>query len=129
MSQIYEFGQMRRVTKLELKLENKLADLKRKMLEKNKHLLNQERQLREQIIFEQEALSKEIKEKEKLKIEHLKLQERNKIKETEMFKDLEEARRHVATLNCEVKNLRSRNSELQYGLTKEGTVSVREFKL
>ena len=125
MSQLYEFGQMRRITKLELKLENKLADLKRKMLEKNKHLLNQERQLREQIIFEQEALSKEIKEKEKLKIEHLKLQERNKIKETEMYKDFEEARRHVATLNCEVKNLRSRNSELQYGLTKKGTVYKR----
>ena len=116
---------MRRVTKLELKLENKLADLKRKMLEKNKHLLNQERQLREQIIFEQEALSKEIQEKEKLKIEHSKLQERNKTKETEMSKDFEEARRHVATLNCEVKNLRSRNSELQYGLTKEGTVYKR----
>merc|ERR1712115_265001 len=92
MSQLYEFGQMRRVTKLELKLENKLADLKRKMLEKNKHLLDQERQLREQIIFEQEALSKEIKEKEKLKIEHSKLQERNKTKETEMSKDFEEAR-------------------------------------
>ena len=89
---------MRRVTKLELKLENKLADLKRKMLEKNKHLLNQERQLREQIIFEQEALSKEIKEKEKLKIEHSKLQETNKTKETEMFKDLEEARRQHSTV-------------------------------
>ena len=120
MSKIYEFGQMRGVTQLELKLENKLADLKRKMLDNNKHLLNQERQLREQIIFEQEALSIEINENEKLKIEYSKLQERNKIKETEIFKDFEEARRHVATLNCEVKTLRLRNSELQYGLTNEG---------
>ena len=109
---------MRRVTQLELKLENKLADLKRKMLDNNKHLLNQERQLREQIIFEQEALSIEINENEKLKIEYSKLHERNKIKET----DFEEARIHVATLNCEVKTLRLRNSELQYGLTNEGTV-------
>ena len=32
-------------------LRNKLGDLKRQMLEKNKHLLNQERQLREHIVF------------------------------------------------------------------------------
>ena len=58
--------------KEDLKIEeltNKLGDLKKQMLEKNKHLLNQERQLREQIVFEQEALAKEIKEKQNLKIE------------------------------------------------------------
>ena len=40
--------------KEDLKIEeltNKLGDLKKQMLEKNKHLLNQERQLREHIVF------------------------------------------------------------------------------
>lgn len=101
-------------------LENRIGDLKRQIIEKNKKYLQQERQLREQIIFEQNALSKEIKLKENLQIEHSKLQESNKIKENEILKDLWEARRHFSTLNREVKNLRSRNSELQDGLRNEG---------
>ena len=90
------------------------------MLEKNKHLLNQERQLREQIVFEQEALAKEIKEKENLKIEHSKLLESSKNKEIKMLKEVGEAKGHISTLNREVESLRTRNSELQDGLTNEG---------
>ena len=101
-------------------LKNKLGDLKRQMLEKNKHLLNQERQLREQIVFEQEALAKEIKEKENLKIEHSKLLESSKNKEIKMLKEVGEAKGHISTLNREVESLRTRNSELQDGLTNEG---------
>ena len=101
-------------------LENRVGDLKRQMIEKNKKNLQQERQLREQIIFEQDALSREIKFKENLQIEHSKLQESNKIKENEILKDFGEARRHISALYGEVKNLRSRNSELQDGFRNEG---------
>ena len=90
------------------------------MLEKNKHLLNQERQLREQVVFEQEALAKEIKEKQNLKIEYSNFLESNQIKENEMLKIIGEAKGHISTLKREVENLRIRNSELQEGLTNEG---------
>ena len=109
--------------KEDLKIEeltNKLGDLKKQMLEKNKHLLNQERQLREQIVFEQEALAKEIKEKQNLKIEYSNFLESNQIKENEMLKIIGEAKGHISTLKREVENLRTRNSELQEGLTNEG---------
>ena len=101
-------------------LKNRLGDLKRQIIEKNKKHLQLERQLREQIIFEQDALSREIKCKENLKIKHSKLQKSNKIKENQILKDFGEARRHISALYGEVKNLRSRNSELQDGYRNEG---------
>ena len=101
-------------------LKNRLGDLKRQIIEKNKKHLQLERQLREQIIFEQDALSREIKCKENLKMKHSKLQKSNKIKENQILKDFGEARRHISALYGEVKNLRSRNSELQDGYRNEG---------
>ena len=103
-----------------IELEKKLANLKRQNLNDKKYHLNKERKLREQIIAEQEALSREIKEKECLKIKHSEKEESYKKNEKELLNELGEEKRKVSRLHREVNIKTKLNEELKEGLTLEG---------
>ena len=103
-----------------IELEKKLANLKRQNLNDKKYHLNKERKLREQIIAEQEALSREIKEKECLKIKHSEKEESYKKNEKELLNELGEEKREVSRLHREVNIKTKLNEELKEGLTLEG---------
>ena len=103
-----------------IEMEKKLANLKRQNLNDKKYHLNKERKLREQIIAEQEALSREIKEKECLKIKHSEKEESYKKNEKELLNELGEEKRKVSRLHREVNIKTKLNEELKEGLTLEG---------